>query len=186
MSNLLLHICCGVCAVGLVDKFRKDGIKVTGYFYNPNIHPFMEFKKRLRAVEVLSEQEKLPIHYERSYGLDDFLGAVAPFGRTGAKARCLKCYQMRLSRAAQKARELRFDSFTSTLIVSPQQDQAVIRDIGVRIARDAGISFKYEAITELYSKCHEIAKKRQLYRQQYCGCVFSEYERYNKETKNES
>jgi hypothetical protein len=184
MANLLLHICCGVCAVGLVDKFKKDGIKVTGYFYNPNIHPFMEFRKRLRAVEVLSEQEKMPIHYETAYGLDEFLAAVAPYGKIYAKERCLKCYELRLSRTAQKAKELGFDSFASTLMVSPQQDQAGIKDIGANIARDEGIVFKYEDITGLYSECNDTAKKRQLYRQQYCGCVFSEYERYNQEVKD--
>ncbi len=186
MSKLLLHICCGVCAVGLINKLKKDNVEVTGYFYNPNIHPFMEFLKRLRAVEVLSEQEKLPIHYETAYGLDEFLAGVAPDGKIYAPERCLKCYEMRLLKTAQKARELGFDSFTSTMIVSPQQNQAAIRNIGQKIANDTGISFKYEAITELYPECQELAKKRQLYRQQYCGCVFSEYERYNKEIKDES
>lgn len=181
MNNLLLHICCGVCAVGLINKFTKDGAKVTGYFYNPNIHPFMEFKKRLRAVEILSEQEKLPIHYEAVYGLDEFLKAVVPHGKIYDKGRCLKCYEMRLLKTAQKARELGFGSFTSTLIVSPQQDQAAIRNIGEKIAKAVGIGFKYEVATDLYHECKELAKKRQLYRQQYCGCVFSEYERYNKE-----
>lgn len=177
MNNLLLHICCGVCAVGLVNKFRKDGYKVTGYFYNPNIHPFMEFRKRLRAVEVLAEQEKMTVHYETAYGLDEFLKAVAPYAKIYAKERCPKCYEMRLLKTAQKAKELGCDSFTSTLIVSPQQDQVAIRNIGEKIAKAVGIGFKYEAITELYTECKELAKKRQLYRQQYCGCVFSEYER---------
>ena len=180
VNKLLLHICCGVCAVGLINKFKKDGVKVTGYFYNPNIHPFMEFKKRLRAVEVLSEQEKMAVHYETAYGLDEFLAAVAPYGKIGAKERCLKCYEMRLLKTAQKAKELGFDSFTSTLIVSPQQNQDAIRNIGENIAKASGIGFKYEAVTDLYHECKELAKKRQLYRQQYCGCVFSEYERYNK------
>jgi len=186
MSKLLFHICCGVCAVGLINKFRQDGVQVTGYFYNPNIHPFMEFRKRLRAVEVLSEQEKLPVHYETDYGLDEFLSAVAPDGRIWAKKRCLKCYEMRLTRTAQQAKKLGFDSFASTLMVSPQQDQASIKNIGENIAKANGIEFKYEAVTGLYHECKELAKQRQLYRQQYCGCVFSEYERYNKEVKDES
>ena len=186
MNNLLLHICCGVCAVGLINKFKQDGAKVTGYFYNPNIYPFMEFRKRLRAVEVLSEQEKLLVHYETAYGLDEFLAAVVPYAKIYQKERCLKCYQMRLARTAQKAKELGFDSFASTLMVSPQQDQAAIKNIGENIAKATGIGFKYEAVTDLYHECKELAKQRQLYRQQYCGCVFSEYERYNREIKDES
>ncbi|MEW6027714.1 MAG: epoxyqueuosine reductase QueH [Planctomycetota bacterium] len=178
MENLFLHICCGVCAVGLIDKFRQDGYNITGYFYNPNIHPFMEFKKRFRAVEVLSEQEKMSVHYETAYGLDEFLKGVEPHAKTYDKNRCLKCYEMRLLKTAQKAKELKMDWFTSTLIVSPQQNQVAVRNIGEKIAKAVGIDFKYEALTDRYHDCKEMAKKRQLYRQQYCGCVFSEYERY--------
>ncbi|MFH1231069.1 MAG: epoxyqueuosine reductase QueH [Planctomycetota bacterium] len=183
MPNLLLHICCGVCATGLIRKLKQDGYNITGYFYNPNIHPYIEFKKRLRAVEVLAEQEKLPVHYESSYGLDEFLQAVTPYGRLydpqGENNRCMKCYEIRLQKTARKAKELGFDTFTSTLIISPQQNQAVIKNIGENITQSQGIVFKYEALTDLYAECKESAKKRQLYRQQYCGCIFSEYERYN-------
>lgn len=179
MTNILLHICCGVCATGLTRKLKADGYKITGYFYNPNIHPYTEFKKRLRAVEVLAEQEKLPVHYESSYGVDEFLLAVTPYGRIYDNNRCMKCYEIRLQKTAQKAKELGFDIFTSTLIVSPQQNQSVIKNIGENVAQTRGIVFKYEALTDLYTECKESAKKRQLYRQQYCGCIFSEYERYN-------
>jgi len=205
MAKLLLHICCGVCALGIVKKLKQDGIQITGYFYNPNIHPFMEFLKRLRAVEVMAEQDKLTILYERDYGLDAYLNYVAPHAKSYDTARCEKCYEMRLTQTARKARELGFDSFTSTLIISPQQNQAVIKNMGEKIAKDHGIIFKYDSIdwqsrfsgilpsiggsnllkqncrpiTDLYQECKEMAKKRNLYRQQYCGCVFSEYERYH-------
>ena len=179
MPNLLLHICCGVCATGLISKLKEDGYKITGYFYNPNIHPYTEFKKRLRAVEVLAEQEKFTVHYESSYGLDEFLQSVAPYGKLNDSKRCMKCYEIRLQKTARKAKELGFDTFTSTLIISPQQDQSLIKNIGKNIAQSKGIVFKYDALTDLYPECKELAKKRQLYRQQYCGCIFSEYERYN-------
>ncbi|MFH0889509.1 MAG: epoxyqueuosine reductase QueH [Planctomycetota bacterium] len=179
MTNILLHICCGVCATGLTRKLKADGDKITGYFYNPNIHPYTEFKKRLRAVEVLAEQEKILVHYESSYGLDEFLMAVASYGKIYDNNRCMKCYEIRLQKTAQKAKELGFNVFTSTLIVSPQQNQSVIKNIGENVAQNQGIVFKYEALTDLYTECKETAKKRQLYRQQYCGCIFSEYERYN-------
>jgi epoxyqueuosine reductase len=179
MSNLLLHICCGVCALGIVKKLKEERHQITGYFYNPNIHPFMEFRKRLRAVEVMAEQEKIPVLYETDYGLESFLAAVAPYAKSYETQRCEKCYEMRLRQTARKAKELGLDGFTSTLIISPQQNQPVIRNLGEKFARDNGLIFKYDAITELYPECKEMAKKRMLYRQQYCGCIFSEYERYH-------
>ncbi len=179
-DKLLLHICCAVCACALTEKFRQEGIEVIGYFYNPNIHPFQEFQKRLRAVEVLAEQEKLTVHYERDYGLDKFLQGVMPHGRLSDSGRCPKCYRMRLEQAAQKARELGCGKFTSTMIVSPQQQQSAIRAIGSEVAQSAGVKFRYEEITGLYPQSKEMAKKRMLYRQQYCGCIFSEGERYLK------
>ena len=184
--KLLLHICCAVCACALVERFRAQGMDVIGYFYNPNIHPYQEFKKRLRAVEVLAEQEKLDIYYDKTYGLDSFLEGVAPYAHlftpnsgllTPNLPRCAKCYQMRLSKTAQNAKKLKMDTFTSTLIISPQQRQELIRQMGEETAKITGIPFRYETVTDLYSKSRELAKKRMLYRQQYCGCVFSEYER---------
>lgn len=175
MTNLLLHICCGVCASALVDKWRKDGIKITGYFYNPNIHPYQEFQKRLRAVQVLAEAEKIPVQYETEYGLRQFLKQVQD-----VPERCNGCYELRLGQTAQFARRNGFDTFSSTLIISPQQNQEKIKSIGEKIAAEAGISFKYEPITQLYDKSREIAKKRSLYRQQYCGCIYSEYERFGR------
>lgn len=186
MSDLLLHICCGVCALGITKKMKEQGYKITGYFYNPNIHPFMEFQKRLRAVEVMSEQDKLPVIYEKDYGLDDYLQYVNPYAKSYETKRCAKCYEMRLEQTARKAKELNINEFTSTLIISPQQNQAVIKNLGENIAKKYGISFKYEDVTDLYPQCKETAKKRSLYRQQYCGCIFSEYERYNKNRKSDT
>ncbi|MDI6733804.1 MAG: epoxyqueuosine reductase QueH [Planctomycetota bacterium] len=182
MTNLLLHICCGVCASGLIEKFRKDGYKIAGFFYNPNIHPYKEFLKRLRAVEMLSETEEIPVFYERNYGLIEFLSSQSPDNLQWKKEpnlfRCARCYEMRLSRTADIAREHNFPVFSSTLIISPCQNQLLIKNIGENIAQSKEIVFKYERVTELYPQCVEFARKRQLYRQQYCGCIFSEYERY--------
>lgn len=176
--KLLLHICCAVCAVALIERFRKEGNEVVGYFYNPNIHPYQEFTKRLRAVAVLAEQEKITVYYERCYGLEHFLTGVAPYAKLYETNRCNKCYEMRLKQTAEKARELKCDAFTSTLIVSPQQRQDIIRQIGEEISQNYGVKFRYENVTDLYQTGKETAKKRNLYRQQYCGCIFSEAERY--------
>lgn len=174
--KLLLHICCAVCACALVEKFRQVDIQIEGYFYNPNIHPYLEFQKRLRAVEVFADQDKLTVHYERSYGLREFLRQIVG----EEDNRCPLCYEMRLKKTAQFAREQGFDAFTSTLIISPQQKQELIKTIGNDIALETGIKFYYEPVTDLYDRTKELARKRMLYRQQYCGCIYSEYERYRR------
>ncbi|MBI4834004.1 MAG: epoxyqueuosine reductase QueH [Planctomycetes bacterium] len=176
--KLLLHICCVVCACALADKFRKEGTEVTGYFYNPNIHPFQEFLKRLKAVKTFAEQEKIKVYYDETYGLDSFMGAIGTSAKTHDKERCPKCYRMRLEEAARKAHELGCDEFTSTLIVSPQQNQEIIRKTGEEMANRHNVKFRYEELTGHYLLGKETAKKRMLYRQQYCGCIFSEAERY--------
>lgn len=177
--KILLHICCAVCACELTKKFQKEGHQVTGYFYNPNIHPFKEFQKRLKAVATMARQDKLKVHYDIEYGLDDFLETVHPDDKTNQPERCAKCYWMRLEKTAKEALKLGCDEFTSTLIISPQQKQDVIESIGKEISKRTGVKFRYEKITGLYKSSKETAKKRALYRQQYCGCIFSEAERYN-------
>ncbi|MFA5795473.1 MAG: epoxyqueuosine reductase QueH [Candidatus Brocadiia bacterium] len=180
MSKLLLHICCGVCAGPIVQKYKDSGFEVTGYFYNPNIHPHQEFLKRLEAVESLSRQENLPIYYERAYGLDEFIKAVEPHAQSHNKKRCAQCYELRLKRTAQYARQNGFELFATTLSISPFQDQSLIKEIGQKEAISAGIGFNYELMTSLYQESKKLAKDHNLYRQQYCGCIFSEYERYAK------
>lgn len=176
--KLLLHICCAVCACALADKFKKEGVEVIGYFYNPNIHPFQEFLKRMKAVKTFAEQEKIKVYYDETYGLDNFMRLMGTSAKTHDSQRCVKCYRMRLEETAKKAHELGCDAFTSTLIASPQQNQDIIRQIGEEMSNRHNVKFRYEEVTEHYSFGKEKAKKRMLYRQQYCGCIFSEAERY--------
>ncbi|MFH1227915.1 MAG: epoxyqueuosine reductase QueH [Planctomycetota bacterium] len=180
MSKLLLHICCGVCGGPIVQKYKDSGFEVAGYFYNPNIHPYQEFLKRIEAVESLSRQENVPIYYERAYGLDEFMKTVATHGQIHNKQRCSRCYKLRLNQTAQYARDNGYEAFASTLSISPFQDQALIKEIGRKEAESTGVKFVYETMTSLYHKSKELAKEHNLYQQQYCGCIFSEYERYAK------
>jgi len=147
---------------------------VTGFFYNPNIHPLLEFRKRLRAVEVFAEQQRLPVIYERNYGLHAFLRRIGP----DTPDRCLICYRMRLDAAAAAARSGGFDAFTSSLLFSRHQGHDAIRRLGQEAADREGVGFHYVDLRHLVEESQAIAKKRSLYRQQYCGCIFSEYERY--------
>ena len=169
----VLHVCCAPCLVSTLPVFAERG-DVVPFFYNPNIHPLLEFRKRLRAVEVFAEREKLALVADRTYGLHRFLGLVEPDG----SGRCDVCYRERLGRTAAHAVESGADAFSTTMIASTHQDHAAIRCAGEAAAAEAGVEFLYLDLRDRAAEGHALAKKMSLYRQQYCGCIFSEYDRY--------
>ncbi|MHC4870510.1 MAG: epoxyqueuosine reductase QueH [Planctomycetota bacterium] len=178
--NMLLHICCACCLdqmiAGLQDEFG-EGISVSGYFCNPNIHPLLEFRKRLKAVKVLNESFKIPISYDENYELEIFLQDVWQGGKSG---KCKRCYLERLNATAKAACEGGFDCFSSTLCVSNQQNHEDIRQAAEEASSKWGISFIYRD----FRKYSEIVPRRKgIYHQQYCGCIFSENERYRNSSK---
>lgn len=178
--RLLLHICCAPCLCRPLSLCRQDGIEVEGLFYNPNIHPFIEFRRRLKSVHVLAAREKLLVHCEESYGLAAFLQSVSG----GFPARCRQCYRMRLARVAQEAKERGCDAFSSTLLASPTQDHAALCDEGEQAGEAAGVKWFYRDWRPHYEESMAAARRQSLYRQQYCGCIWSEYERYRDSTQH--
>ncbi|ODS32325.1 MAG: hypothetical protein SCARUB_02573 [Candidatus Scalindua rubra] len=180
MVNLLLHICCAGCLCAPLEELRKENFHVYGYFYNPNIHPLLEFRKRLKAVRIFQESDPIDIDYCEEYGLREYLKEVNYEGNS----RCEECYRLRLKTTACYAKEKDFDAFCSTLLFSKQQDHEKIKKIGEQISEQIGIPFEYRDYRHLCECSHEIARKKMLYRQSYCGCIFSEYERYKDTTRN--
>jgi len=172
--KLLLHICCAPCIAAPLAELRNSGAKVTGFFFNPNIHPLLEFRKRIRAVEVFQEQENLEVIYRREYGLNEFLRRIGP----DTPMRCMICHSMRLQETAKAALEGGFDAFSSSLLFSRQQDHMALKIIGQATGAQLRVPFHYIDLRHLVDDSLEIARKRALYRQQYCGCIFSEFERY--------
>jgi len=179
--KILCHICCAQCFLGAEKSIRESGYALEGLFYNPNIQPFIEFRRRLKSVRVLQEQLKFPLHVIDEYEIGAFLGLVA--FRQEAAQRCPLCYRMRLYRTAQFARANGFDAFTTTLLVSIHQDHDRVAQIGREAGEDAGIEFHRQDFRAAAKVAHDEAKRRKLYLQSYCGCVFSEYERYKDTTK---
>jgi hypothetical protein len=173
--TLLVHICCGGCfdaaLAGLREEFGPS-LAVRGYFYNPNIHPLLEFRRRLKAVKVLNEALALPVEYEERYGLELFLQEIWQGGQAG---RCRRCYRARLLAAARRAAELECEAFTSTLCVSGHQEHGEIRQAAAAAGAAWGVEFLYRDLRVWPAR---IPPRRGLYRQQYCGCVFSEEARY--------
>lgn len=151
-----------------------------GYFYNPNIHPLLEFRKRLKAVRIFQESDPLIIDYCEEYGLMEYLKEVDYEGEN----RCEDCYRLRLGNTAQYAKKKGFDAFSSTLLFSEHQDHEKVKKVGEQISEQIGIPFEYRDYRHLCECSREIASKKMLYKQSYCGCIFSEYERYKDTTRN--
>jgi len=174
MKTLLVHVCCAHCAAYTINHWREQGYDVSGFWYNPNIHPYTEHEQRLKAMKTLSERLKFPLIISEGYEIIDYFRRVV-----GHEAeRCRHCFQMRLSRTAEIAGQQNFSAFTTTLLISPHQKHELIREIGDSIAEETDIEFLYADLRKRYSDSRHITKPLDLYRQQYCGCVYSEWERY--------
>ncbi len=177
--NALLHICCAPCANQCVEVLRADGYQVTGLWYNPNIHPFTEYRARRNCLREYAASVELPIIERNDYGLRPFVRAVAQ----DIAGRCVKCYEMRLLEAARQAKEGGFDSFTSSLFISPYQNHELMREVAERAAEQYGVEFLYRDFRPYFRDGQTYARDHGFYMQKYCGCVFSEEERYLKQSK---
>lgn len=170
----LLHICCANCAIYPVKMLRERGDELTGYFFNHNIHPYLEFRQRLATVHQYAEETALPMICNEEYLLDEFLAHVAG----DPSRRCTYCYQSRLEATARYAAEHGFAAFSSSLLYSRYQQHEVIRTIGEALGERYGIVFLYEDFRVGWQAGIIVSKAMGLYRQQYCGCIYSERDRY--------
>ncbi|HIJ78578.1 MAG: epoxyqueuosine reductase QueH [Desulfobulbaceae bacterium] len=174
--QILTHLCCGPCTAYPLRTMREQGHSIQGFFFNPNIHPYREFKQRITALEALAEKMGLEVEYEREYGLTEYLRRVV----FHEEQRCRLCYTMRLEATAAKAKQIGADAFTSTLLYSRYQQHGAIKTIGESLARQYAIPFYYQDFREGWQRGIDMAKAMDLYRQPYCGCIYSEQERYDK------
>ena len=176
--EIFFHICCAPCALYPYYRLKEEGFEPTGYFYNPNIHPYQEYRKRLDTVKEFAGRAGLEIVYRDGYDLDQYLLRVAGKGAE----RCEHCYRMRLDAAAAAAKERGFRSFTTSLLYSKYQKHDVIVGVGREMAERHGIEFYYEDFRRGWREGIVESKAMGLYRQQYCGCIYSERDRYRKTT----
>ena len=157
MEHLLLHTCCAPCSVYCVSSLREEGIEPVSFWFNPNIHPYQE------------------------YGLRTFVEAVGG----DLDHRCGYCYTCRLEETARYAAEHGFTAFSTTLLVSPYQDHEGICRAARQLAERYGVPFLYRDFRPGFRRGQAEARERGLYMQKYCGCVFSEEERYAKQIKRD-
>ncbi len=174
--KMLLHTCCAPCTIYPLDRIMEEGIDVTGYYYNPNIHPYTEWVRRRETLEEYAGEKKFRLIIDEEYQLEEFLRAVVH----RETERCPHCYAMRLCRAAAVAVRGKFDCFSTTLLVSPFQKHDLIREIGEAVGKEAGVPFYYADFRPGYKEATSRSKELGMYRQQYCGCIYSEKDRYYK------
>ena len=172
--KLLLHICCAPCSIYPIDRIRANHHDIMGYFYRSNIHPFTECLKRQQTLETYARQIDLKLIIAQDYDLETFLQNIA-FREAN---RCHICYHQRLQATAKLAKRGKFDGFSTTLLYSKHQNHDAIRSIGEALAGQYGLAFYYEDFREGWKEGIDISKRLGMYRQQYCGCIYSEKERY--------
>ena len=176
-KKLLLHSCCGPCSSYVIDYLNKY-FDITILYYNPNIYPESEYIKRL------SEQERLVKEYnnknikvvEIGYNTNNFYEVVKGHEKDKeGEGRCHICYKLRLEVSARYAKENNFDYFTTTLSVSPYKKSEVLNNIGMSLEKKYDVKYLYADFkkNDGYKKSIELSKQYNLYRQDYCGCIFS-------------
>lgn len=173
-KRLLLHICCGPCSTYAIRRLREQGFTVSGFWYNPNIHPFAEHERRRECVRAYAEEVALPMIWWEEYEMPVYFRAVV--GHEAFGERCAICYRLRLERTAQLAHQHAFHAFTTTLLISPYQQQVVIRSVGEELASKHGLEFYFENLRRGWCERGHTAREHEMYQQRYCGCVYSEWE----------
>lgn len=177
--EILTHICCGPCAIYPIQWLKNNNFMVKGYFYNPNIHPYREFQKRMGALNQLNMEIDISLEIDKKYGLVNFLRKVV----YKEEKRCAICVEMRLEKTVLMAREMNIPNFTTTLLYSKYQNHQHIKKTGEKLAKAYDISFIYNDFREGWQIGIDKSLKLDLYRQPYCGCIYSEQERYDKKAK---
>ena len=180
--KLLLHICCAPCSVACVKQLRGEGIEPVGYWYNPNIHPFTEYRSRRNCLVDYAKSINMELVVENEYGLRPFVQAVA----ANIDNRCGYCYASRLAKTAEYAAEHGFDAFCTTLTVSPYQNTPLIFETGEKLAQKFGVKFAPCDFSPHFREGQTEARELGMYMQKYCGCIFSEEDRYCKKKKKKT
>lgn len=177
--KLLMHLCCAPCGNAPMAQLKSEGHDMSAFWFNPNIHPFQEYKSRKNTVIAYTKEEHIPLILEDEYGLRPFVEAVVD----NISGRCPYCYRVRLERTAQVAKEHGFDGFTASLLISPYQNHELLKEIGEEMAQTYELDFFYRDFRPLFREGQNHAREHEFYMQKYCGCIFSEEDRYRKKKK---
>lgn len=169
--KLLMHTCCAPCSVYCIDSLRAEGIEPVSYWYNPNIHPYIEYKTRRDTLIEYSNMINFDLIIDENYGLVEFCKNTI----NNLENRCKDyCYKVRLEQTAKYAKENGYDAFTTTLLVSPYQNHEALQEVAYEMANKYNIEFLYRDFRVGFREGQNKARELGLYMQKYCGCIFSE------------
>lgn len=176
VNKVLLHACCAICSAHPIEELKNSGYEVVVYFYNPNIFPIEEYERRLKAQRTLCAHEGVEL-IEGDYEPEKYFDYVRGYEECQEKgARCELCFRLRLEETARTARALGIDTFTTSIVISPHKNFTTLTRIGEEIAMAEGLN--YLAIDfkkkDGFLKTNRISRELGLYRQNYCGCKFSQ------------
>lgn len=177
-----MHTCCAPCSVYCIDSLRAEGVEPTIFWYNPNIHPYTEYKARRDCLKDYAGTINAKLTIKEDYGLDEFCQNVIG----DINNRCVNyCYPKRLSETVRYATEHGYTAFTTTLLVSPYQKHEELKRICEELAQKSGIEFLYRDFRVGFREGQAKARELGLYMQKYCGCIFSEEDRYRKQIEKD-
>ncbi len=176
MEDIVLHTCCAPCSIKCIDELQKETFNPLVYWYNPNIHPYMEYKSRKNTLVEYTKNKGLKFVLNDEYGLRSFIQGLYPdfFNR------CEYCYRVRLNETAKYAHDNGYRKFSTTLLISPYQKHELIVKVAKKAAENYGVEFLYRDFRPYFREGQKVARELGLYMQKYCGCIFSEEERYLK------
>ncbi|MBE6834883.1 MAG: epoxyqueuosine reductase QueH [Ruminococcaceae bacterium] len=180
--KLLLHVCCAPCSVYCIEQLRKENIEPVLYWYNPNIHPFKEYESRRNTLINYADSINAKAIIEDKYGLDDFCKNVS----SDVEKRCTAyCYPVRLRKTFEYAKNNGYDAVSTTLLYSIYQNHNFIKKLCEKLSVEYGVAFLYRDFRVGFWEGHEKAVEAGLYMQKYCGCIYSEEDRFllNKQVK---
>ena len=177
MTSVWMHTYCAPCSLSCNDPLRAEGIEPVAFWYNPNIHPWKEYEARRDCLLAYAPTIEMQVIVDEDYGLRTFVEHVA----SDINHRCTYCYQHRLEETARSAAEHGYEAFTSTLLASLYQDHEAIRAAAEKYARQYGVEFLYRDFRPNFRAGNQRARELGFYMQKYCGCVFSEQDRYQKQ-----
>ena len=175
--RILLHTCCAPCAVYSIEKLKEKYENIECFFYNPNIHPVSEYEKRKASCEELSRAMNIRMYFHKDFQFEDFFRKITFYEKD---LRCCLCWGLRIEETAEYAAKNGFDGFTSTLFISPYQDHEKLKQIAKNAQDRYSVPFIYEDFRPGFRKSHESSRSMGLYHQKYCGCIYSERERFLK------
>lgn len=175
--KILVHACCAPCLIAPYEEMVKAGHEIGVYWFNPNIHPLHEYQKRRNTLRDFAETQGFPLYERDEYGLCTFLEATMH----DVFHRCEYCYTKRLEAVAKHASQNGYEAFTTTLLYSKYQNHELMVRIATQCAKKHGVEFFYQDFRGLWWDGIRMSKEAGMYRQQYCGCIFSEEDRYREQ-----